>query len=522
MKSESIVIRERGPWEAIDAGILLLRRSWRVLAAWALALLPCILLAAVPGYRNPWLGILVLWLLKPLLDRILVTGFGAALIGEELSPFSLVRRSFSCAPAALIWETTWFRAVPWRLYLLPIRCLERQRGAAFRKRRKTISAEWVWPATALRVFSVCVEWGAFFGSGLLLQWLFSAAFFSRALGANESLAALGLLVLYGGAMTVSEALHAASAFGLYINRRIWLEGWDIERSFTVMAERVSAAHSGATTSGRWSQRRRASLRPPVVFVVLWALTALTFSTAQSARAEELPRELTKRIPQERQVEIERELQHILDQPQFDRYDQAVRWRWKNGSGFEWNAELPQPEFLKELFRAMARILPWTVAAVLLAVALLTFTRYAGRWARPAGASPSSAPEPPQRRDRSPVQPSRFSRRAAPGFSSRALQAWQQGRSIDAMEELYFGAAAFLERCCGAAPPGSATEEERSRFFARRCGKSADEQLPKDEELVALFSRTTAAWSAWAYGMRSPSDSEFSQLCARWQAKERQS
>jgi hypothetical protein len=459
--------------------------------------------------------VLTLWLSKPALDRVLIITFGDLQIGKRPQPPGSVRRMLSSSPGALLSELTWFRLIPWRLYLLPVRLLEGQRGEEFRRRCRALAAEWSWHGAALRFFSFCVEWSAFFACIGIVELLLPVELFGVLGGEEAPLPALLLVLIYAVAMSMAEVLHASSAFGLYINRRIWLEGWDIERKFTAIAQRLNT-NSGMRRASS-SRSDRSGFRGTAGRLLVAGLLCLNLlgPTAVTAASEELPQELGKRISPAQRLELERELETVLEDTEFERYEDAVRWEWRGGEGFRWDAELPEMPLLVAVAELLNRALPWLLIAALLALLVLAYSRYGrrlgklmGRGAvrRRSGAGPSGGGEVKHHArsegERQHSQP--------PGFAARARAAWQEGSREAALRILYLGALTRMVVRTGREPGLSATERERVRIFAGS-GRDAGE--------LELFEELTRVWSAYFYGGRLPRDAHFNPLCERWRERE---
>ena len=69
----TIEIRPRSAWEAVDLGLLMAKRWWLpMMKVWLLVSLPLFAITLLIPERWFWWGALLLWWMKPLLERPLL------------------------------------------------------------------------------------------------------------------------------------------------------------------------------------------------------------------------------------------------------------------------------------------------------------------------------------------------------------------------------------------------------------------------------------------------------------------
>ena len=242
----TVAIRPRGRLESIDLGFALARANWQpVWKAWAVFVLPLMLLVNLFGYWYPgWVWFMLFWL-KPFYDRIVLWVLSRAVFGAEISAHEL-RRGLP----QLLWHSELFRDLSYRRinlqrsFNLPVSQLERQSGATRRSRLRLLYKGVLNAAQGLTLACVHFEfvlYWALFGLGVMIvppevELELSDLFMMG--GAPWWFEMLGNL-FYTFTITVVEPFYVAGGFALYLNRRTWLEGWDLELAFRRMAERPS-------------------------------------------------------------------------------------------------------------------------------------------------------------------------------------------------------------------------------------------------------------------------------------------
>ena len=125
-----LAVRPRSPWEAVDLGLALLRaEAGPVYRAWLAVLLPLALILTLACPGRPWLAPLILWWLKPILDRPVLHVLAKATFGEAPG----VTRTLAGGPGycrrGLAATLLWRRLSPDRGLLLPVWQLEAPDGA---------------------------------------------------------------------------------------------------------------------------------------------------------------------------------------------------------------------------------------------------------------------------------------------------------------------------------------------------------------------------------------------------------
>ncbi len=232
----AIALRPRPMSEAADLGQRLVqmhaRSLWRCYApVWAAV----ILLALATVEIANWLpGLLIFWL-KPWLDRSLLFVLSRAVFGEATrwSDLWAARREVFVRS---LWRTlTLARLSPWRSFTQAIDQLEGQRGGARRKRRAVLlgsqrgavmGLQFVYANLEMIVVAALVALVAWFLPDAMKTELW-ALYRDGESAPMQAVFALG----YGLVVLALEPFYVAAGFSMYLNRRVELEAWDIEQEF---------------------------------------------------------------------------------------------------------------------------------------------------------------------------------------------------------------------------------------------------------------------------------------------------
>jgi hypothetical protein len=248
----SIVLRPRQGWEAVDLG-------FRMTAHWARAVWPVWLAVYVPtalalalAFREwPWVAALMLWWLKPVFDRWVLHVLSRAVFGQVprlAETLGAWREVLSPGMLGSLVSRLWDYA---RSFTLPVTQLERQTGAPARARRRLLKQRA--GAHALGLTMVCSVFEAIVLYGI---YSFSQLFATDVQWSHHAQTMPGLddlanwwtwkdTLAYALAVSVIEPFYVGGGFALYLNRRVMLEGWDVEVALRRMSQRFAAQNEAA-------------------------------------------------------------------------------------------------------------------------------------------------------------------------------------------------------------------------------------------------------------------------------------
>jgi hypothetical protein len=232
----AIALRPRPMGEAADLGQRLVqmhaRSVWRCYApVWAGVLLFALSTVEIAG----WLPGLVVFWLKPWLDRTLLFVLSRAVFGEATRWRDLWAARREVFGSRLVPMLTVARLSPWRAFTLPIAQLEGPQAdwRAASRRRAVLLAGQRASAAALQFVYSNLEVIALIALASLLRWFLSNhlnATLWQALRDGESpLINAGLAAAYAAVVLALEPFYVASGFAMYLNRRVELEAWDVEQ-----------------------------------------------------------------------------------------------------------------------------------------------------------------------------------------------------------------------------------------------------------------------------------------------------
>jgi hypothetical protein len=230
----TLTLRPRSMWEGCDLGVRLLHFRMRSVYACYLAVAaPTFLICLATYPLEPWLPAVGVWLAKPWLDHAILFALSRALFGEPTGPSELwVARDRLLMPNLV--SLLLLRLSASRSFKLPIMQLEGLAGRAQRDRVRQLTLRHRGVARAMTLAFANAEL-ALCASVLLLPVLLAPHIFELEGGwlAGFATGQAGLIssIAYAVAVGFLEPFYVAAGFGLYLNRRVELEAWDIEQEF---------------------------------------------------------------------------------------------------------------------------------------------------------------------------------------------------------------------------------------------------------------------------------------------------
>jgi hypothetical protein len=495
--------------EAVDLGLSLLQVHWRPVArVWTLQVVLLLGLLLPFCFRKPLWSLLLIWWLKPWLDRGILFVLSRVVFGQAASIWDFLREWRSVYRHGLVAGLLWRRLSPMRSYVLPIAQLEGLHGAAYRNRGRVLTRQgggtgflltcsgWIFSLLTIVGFLALLQ--AMMPPGSRLQvW---EGFQTMTLRFQWFLLGAGILVL-----TITEPVFVAGGFGLYLNRRTHLEGWDLELVF-----------------------RRLAARLALVLLLAVCVQPLQAQEPETAPGEALAVEAegkptTTPIPAKGPIrpgeEARLRARKILkDDPAFRHTEEIRRLRYEpTGREPRWlramldyffakkePAKPTEPrnlDFLKRLWEFLALLGKVVLVGGLLTFLLWLLYRFRHRLGVPVATE--TAWEAPAAVAGLDIRPESL----PPDVPAAARNLFIRGEARAALALLYRGALAELIHRKGMEIPASATEGD--------CLRAAGGHL--EAGATATFRVLTTTWQRLAYKDEMPSRDAFESLCASWPA-----
>lgn len=482
-----IAIRPRRDWEAVDLGLRMAQQWWwPMLRVWLILTLPWLIVACLSPPEYQWLVSISLWWCKPLFERPLLLILSQGVFGVELTTREVLRATPRLFLKQIFPSLTWRRFRLTRSMDLPVIQLEGLSGAERSARVSLLHRIDSGPASWLTIIGVHVESFIMLACVALLG-IFIPAEVSTELWSwgfwGESRTGGALLILFTYiAMALVGPLFVACGFSLYLNRRVKLEGWDIEIAFKRMAQKRGL--------------------PTVAVLALVALLQLMPPTQPHVQAQTQP---------EREA-VKEEILAIKQGPDFHRMEtqRVIKTSEPEEIDFDqgfWQALLAFLTGTSKLagaVAAIAELLLW--ALVLLGVALLIL-KY-GSWLE-------RLPQLLPGRRRREYQPQTLfgmavTRESLPDdVASTALTLWQRGEQRQSLALLYRATLTSL-LTLGVPLRDGSTELECLHLC-----EQLQQTLNIPPTSITYFAQLTRAWRQLAYGHLAPTDAQAQTLCRDW-------
>ena len=362
----AVAVRWRRPWEAADLGFAMVR-AWRrpIYLVWFSTVWPLALAVLLLCRELPWLAILLVWWLEPLFDRLVLAVVSRCFFGEQPGPWRILRSPGRYLGRGLLASLTVGRLSPWRSYLMPIAQLEGLGLAARLRRARVIGLEHRGAAFTLTALFLTFELGVFLGMGMLLVLLVPDelpavnGFFTSLESTSFAYIGFGFIL---GVLTLLEPFYAAAGFALYINRRIHLEGWDVELGLRRMAGRLRGLAEAAAAK----RSRRPGVVAAALAAALLALAAAPATVTATLRPHASgPVAAAAALGGQDPQEV---IQEVLAAPEFEEYETREVWKLRSESAEDEDEDALEVGALASFAKLLARLLFW--AAIVLGAGLI--------------------------------------------------------------------------------------------------------------------------------------------------------
>ncbi|OOG60380.1 DUF4129 domain-containing protein [Rhodanobacter sp. C03] len=498
----SVVLRPRAPREALDLGATMLRANARaVWSAWFAFTLPVFVTCNALGVALglPWLGLVLMWWLKPLFDRLPLYVLSRAVF-DRAPGWRETLRGQGQWPWGSTWAAlSWLRIDSNRSLRLPLELLEglprRQRAARWSVLRRRIVTDASLLTYGCLQFELVLFLSVWLLAMLLIprEWLPDSLrdFFRVDVHAASTIWMLLTSLVAYLAMSVIEPLYVACGFALYLNRRTQLEAWDIDLAFRRLRQRLQA--SGKT------------LAVLLACACCWPLSSHAASSSHGSRVapptslEQVFKQPVDGADQQRFAAAATE---VYRDPRFGGEHKAREWVFKYAS-------TPQPVRtpMQPLFPGFAALVAMILKLglwLLLAVVVGALLRFVWRWQR-TRVVVDAAPVTPAPTWRAQV----MADTPLPSDLAGAIRTlWGAQQQREALALLYRGCVEQTARLLQLPASIDATEAD----WLRQAAAMAD---PARAQRVIAIVRT---WQFAAYAGRYPDDVVVESLLVGWPAQ----
>ena len=511
----TLEIRPRSAWEATDLGLLMAKRWWLPMTkVWLMVSLPIVIILLFVPEHWFWWSALLLWWIKPLLERPLLHILSHAVFNDLPSTGSTAKLFPSLARKQWFASLTWRRFSPTRGMDLPVLQLEGLSGTRRQDRLQILHRDDSSPASWFSFIGLLLEISLWFGMisfvwvliprEINIEW--ANFFFDQ----DSSQLHLLQLALWYFALSLTAPFYVACGFALYLNRRITLEAWDIDIAFRRIVNKRNS-------------------RQPLASLLLFFCLSLGTLIADAQRnayadenlpqlenallAEDLNADSAQEEPLGEFTEIDRQqaqdaIKSVLQQPEFSRKEIQRRIKFD---------EPDEPStFWKKLFAFLSNIEGFVAAASVLEIllwltmtALIAFLLY--RYRRWLSAQfVRIKPSPTAKAKPVTLFGMEVTRESLPDdISAHALTLLEAG-DVRAALALLYRASLFHLVHNGVEIHDGNTERECVELMREHFAGNMAAQ-PR----VEYFSSLTRVWQRLAYGHFAPAADTAEYLCANW-------
>ncbi len=489
-----LVLRFREGREAVDLGLIMAQHWYKVLCQTLLVVIaPFILITHVLFWDKLIWAFCILWWLKPVYDRALLFVVSRAAFGQRVSPYTIwSARKLWLWPGLWI-DLSWHRFSLSRSFMLPVWILEQLRGRAGRSRRQVLGKRG--GSTASELTLMCaVFWMLLFAmSFVLVAFLVPVSAdvdpspFNSFLGLPDNgIGQIGYTLLFMLALFLTEPFYVCAGFALYLNRRLQLEGWDVELSLRQLTARLQPMLArGASTLVILAMVLSINMLPDIAM-------AQTPSTEQSADNTVMRQQIKQILsdPVFGGVETVREWIYIADKKKDSATDSIDMKQWEGF--FRWVAEFVH------LSSSIVQALLWGLVIALAIYLAIKIKKYLPRWI---GIVPSVVEAPPTMLFGQVITPESLPDNLA--MAAQKLAEQKQYRA--ALSLLYRGSLSCLVHQHRLQLKSSMTEGDCLGMIQQQSHAS----------LANYFDQLVHAWRITAYAGQQPSSEHVLNLCRSW-------
>ena len=273
--------RHRNSWSAIDLGFLLARKNYLPLMfSWMLISFPLFICAQFLPKEYLAISTGIIWWLKPFWDRGPLLIISKLIFAEKMSCREFLRAYPSLLRKSFLPWLTYKRITVARSFVQPVIILEGLSGTDYGKRvnnlKQNSGSAPGWLTICCAHFELFLVLGIYAFIIMLIPSEVDIDYWDMI--EQQSVTSLYVSnALTYLCMVLIAPFYICAGFMLYINRRILLEGWDIEIQFRLLASRCNQPSSAPT---------RASVSVgAVALIVFLALSPISIFSNKAIAAE---------------------------------------------------------------------------------------------------------------------------------------------------------------------------------------------------------------------------------------------
>jgi hypothetical protein len=236
-------LRRKDAYEAADSGGLLWRKNFAYfIVFFAIPFWICAFAFRMLPGKMQYLSWLFMWYLKPFFDRLILQVISIRFFEPKAALKRLFKGLGKTLKNGLAGDLLWRRFSPFRSSTMPLRVLEQSTKNInkYSGRKKLLNMG------GLGYGFFLTFWGLALEAVLLIGELFFVMMIARFFGIEIDLFYSDFIVnseIYFYALwcfnyIIVETIYVCMGFGVYINSRIEVEGWDIEIMFKNFAEKL--------------------------------------------------------------------------------------------------------------------------------------------------------------------------------------------------------------------------------------------------------------------------------------------
>lgn len=251
-----IALRKRTAWEAMDLGVMVMRKLWPILLFPWLILMSLSFLfatsAALQGYF--YFSMFFIWWIKPVYDSLILHVLSRGIFGEYVNTSGVYTSMGDWLKTGIKTSIFIWRFSPSRSFDISINQLEGLNGYDRRKRLQALHRVSGSHSMAATILGIHFEYLIAITIYAVIFYIMpdtSSSFIDTMKENPESQTSwliLGLAI-YAVTVFILEPFYVAAGFMLYLNRRTQLEGWDIELDFKRLTQRINESKGQVLSDG---------------------------------------------------------------------------------------------------------------------------------------------------------------------------------------------------------------------------------------------------------------------------------